>query len=735
MTRSKVLDEQRKRIGQACKGCQNRKQKCDGQTPCSGCEKRGHVCVYDPPRKRKNVPRSAKQDGIVPSSKGLANAFTMAYIKPEPGNSPPLPSPLGHGFFPHASYHSPSAISEWSNASEVPYESAIATRIPNQNSVSICGSSSASFLADIKRLILPISGSCHFTQSHDNLTRLGSNAHPQGLPNSVPLPDRDMAEQLVKLARQYSIHLVDILDEVTIHELLQTCYSSLPPQDPGSLCLLYLLFAAGSATLEAQKTAEYPDSGLVLSDHLRQADDYFYFAEATLMRIGGFDTFEVWMIQAWALMTTYSLAASKWNAADAYIGLAVRAAAVLGINQAAQGSSSLRAAAVEGKANAVHSKLWKCLFVLDSLVAALLGRQPQALTEQKCKPVAPGDYSSPSSSPSGRDECLEYNVASAKMIRKTIKLVYNQRHFPAERASTMLQQAQQYSPPLSPVCKQEQPHDDDAEESLATQHALLFRDYAKMLLSRPFFVQELCQSSKQKYDTTWKYISQACVFTAHQAVERMYEAHNQSRQFQNDYMWRPCLHTAVLVILTNQFFDLYKYENSDAIVGQAFFILELGSPRNPTEEGDLNSLYALRRLVDERKRRSLPMGRPTYLEMPPPYGNYEVQGDGVMSPPAFPTHDFAAAVACPDSTYCGPDGRRYSVQSMPSSDYLEPATGVGIGPLSAWGGGAMPGINLARCGSDAACYGFAVQQDGYDGDAMQVTQDYAAYPGQQLYLS
>lgn len=114
------------------------------------------------------------------------------------------------------------------------------------------------------------------------------------------------------------------MDESTIQELLRTSYSELPTQEPGSLCLLYLLFAAGSATLEAQRKPdikpEYPDSGSHLSDTVREADQYFDFVEATLIRIGKYEKFEVWMIQAWALMTTCSLAASKWNAADAYIG-------------------------------------------------------------------------------------------------------------------------------------------------------------------------------------------------------------------------------------------------------------------------------------------------------------------------------------------------------------------------------------------------------------------------------
>ncbi|KAM3498856.1 hypothetical protein MY10362_007842 [Beauveria mimosiformis] len=731
MTRSKVLDEQRKRIGQACKGCQTRKQKCDGQMPCSGCEKRGHMCTYDPLRKRKSVTRMPKQDGILPSSKGLSSPFSLQNVKLESGNSPPLRSPLGGNFLHHASYESPSATSEWSNAPDVPLDrcessAAAATRVSSQSSVYICGSSSASFIAEVKKLVLPLSGPCRFTQSHDNLAKLGSNARPQMLPKAVALPDRVMAEHLVKLAHQYSNHLVELLDESTIKELLQTCYSKPLEQEAGSLCLLYLLFAAGSVILEAQKKLDYSDRDPCSLDTTVKSEEYFEFVEAT-MRFGSYDKYEVWMIQAWALMTAYSLAASKWNAADGYIGMAVRAADVLGINHPPGATSR---APTDGKANALHTKLWKCLYVLDSLVAALLGRQPQTLKEDKTKPTVPADCSP--SSPVGRDGCLEFNVASAKTIRKTIKLVYNQRHFPAEKASSMLQQAQLYAPPNLAYLG-----DQDGVDHLATQHAVLFRHYTAMLLSRPFLIQELSQLSKMKYfersDTTWKYLSETCVVVAHQAVERISEALNQCRHFQNDYMWRPCLFTALLVILTNRFFDFCEYPNSEAIIARAFEILGLWSARNPTEDSELGSLRSLRRLVEERKRRSLPMGRPAYLDMAP-YAGYDVHGENRTSP-IFPLHDFAAA--CADSTYCDSDGRRYSVQSMPSPDYMESvAASAGVTPLTTtpWSG-PIPSISLPRCGSDAGCYSFAVQQDGYDGDAMQVTQDYTAYTGQQLYLS
>ncbi|OAA73907.1 Fungal transcriptional regulatory protein [Cordyceps fumosorosea ARSEF 2679] len=763
MTRSKVLEDQRKRIGQACKGCQNRKQKttpppalqlqapkqpqaretkasidkarqCNGQNPCLGCEKRGHNCSYDPPRKRKSVTRLLKHDGTAPSPVGQSNPYALqGIIKSEPGNSPPLLSPM---YLQHGQYDSPSAMSEWRSPSNPPdaqldrFEQLAATRVPGQPGLPFWGSSSASFLTEIKKLVFQVSGPCPFTEGETTPSRLGSNSRSQGLQNTVPLPPREVAEHLVNRARQYSNHLVEILEESTIQELLQSSYPNAPSQDsqvPGSTCLLYLLFAAGSLSVESQKGTEYPDQGLFPPDSLRSSDEYFDYAEATLMRIGGYETFEVWMIQAWALMTTYSLAVSKWNAADAYIGLAVRAADVLGINHV-PGSSSR--APSEVKANsALHAKLWRCLFVLDSLVAALLGRKPQALKEEKSKPTV-GAECAPSST-TGRDDHLTFNVASAKMIRKTIKLVYNQRHFPAERASSMLQQTLGLLPPsASPQ---------DGADALATEHAMLFRSYAAMLLTRPFFTQELYQaSSQQKHDTTWKYLSTTCVATAHQAVERIFKAYNQSPEFRNDYIWRPCLYTAVLIILTNQFFGFHKYHTAGNVVDQAFSILKLWDARNPTEEAELNSLSALRCLVEEQApRRSTPV----YFEVvaPGPYGappvpvGYDVPGDGGIGGPVFPTHDFA--VACVDSTtYCGPDGRRYS--AAPASDYMGATAPIGgIAQLNAWGGVALPSMNMVRCATDAGCYSFAMQQDGYDGDAMQVTQQYAAYPGQQPYLS
>ncbi|KAM3547316.1 hypothetical protein MY1884_009619 [Beauveria asiatica] len=142
----------------------------------------------------------------------------------------------------------------------------------------------------------------------------------------------------------------------------------------------------------------------------------------------------------------------------------------------------------------------------------------------------------------------------------------------------------------------------------------------------------------------------------------------------------------------------------------ASFLAEI---KSPTEEDELNSLFSLRRLVDEQTPRRLPaMGgvvgeEPIYVDMGPSGGaavGYDVPSAGSTD---------------------GGVGRCYS--AAPDQMDTVPVGATGIMQLGAWSAHASPSINLTHCASDAGCYGFAMQQDGYEGTAMQVTQDYTTY--------
>ncbi|KGQ08069.1 hypothetical protein BBAD15_g6603 [Beauveria bassiana D1-5] len=122
----------------------------------------------------------------------------------------------------------------------------------------------------------------------------------------------------------------------------------------------------------------------------------------------------------------------------------------------------------------------------------------------------------------------------------------------------------------------------------------------------------------------------------------------------------------------------------------ASFLAEI---KSPIEEGELNSLFSLRRLVDEQiLRKLLAMGgvvseEPIYVDIGPSRG---------------------AAVG-------------YDVPSAGSTDN-------GVGRCYSAAPDRMNTVPVGVTGMmQLGCYGFAMQQDGYEGNALQVTQEYTTY--------
>ncbi|KAJ3491017.1 hypothetical protein NLG97_g5674 [Lecanicillium saksenae] len=533
-------------------------------------------------------------------------------------------------------------MSDWSSAPDAPFrgfECDAAINMSSENPIIHYNASSSSFLNEIKKLVLPTSGPCPFTQDQSRVGP-GSNARLDTIPNHVSLPNQETAEHLVDLASQQS-----------------------------------------------------------------------------LLNNSGNEQVEPWKVQAWSLMATYYLASSHWETADSYMGLAVKAAHKLELNRSHEPCSP----ALGGtQMDDDDAKLLKCVFVLDSFVAALAGRQPQATTEEECSPRTLGNYNR--SSVCQDDECLDFNVASAKAIRKSLELVYRNGHFPAEAAFKLLQHTQSCSP-SSLNCD-------------GGEYAVMFRDYATMILTRMLFLEDLSFYSRQKClersGNGQNYFSQMCVDTAQRTVEQVCKMLHENQDSYNDYMWRPCLFTAVLILLTNQYFDFYTKPDLEATLSKAFEILERYAPRSSSEKIELQSLFSLHRLVEDRKQRPQPF-RP-YVNL----DRYHITGAAVKredNSPLFAPDDFAAANRDPAPSG-NIDERRVSTQSsLATSDYMEPENSPSA-HIGGWNLPSMePSFNFPRCGSDACFYGFPAQQGVYDSDFIQVSPEFTSYPEHQLYRS
>ncbi|KAF5530646.1 transcriptional regulatory [Fusarium mexicanum] len=84
MPRPKVRAEDRRRAVIACVPCQNSKKRCDTQTPCANCRRRGYVshCIYDPEaaRPRRKAQRRAMSRSSDITASGNDDCSSLDYI-------------------------------------------------------------------------------------------------------------------------------------------------------------------------------------------------------------------------------------------------------------------------------------------------------------------------------------------------------------------------------------------------------------------------------------------------------------------------------------------------------------------------------------------------------------------------------------------------------------------------------------------------------------------------------
>lgn len=67
MTRPKVAPDKRQRTAIACDSCKRRKQKCNGQSPCSNCSRRSLICTYGLSDSENNGSQSASKRRMLES--------------------------------------------------------------------------------------------------------------------------------------------------------------------------------------------------------------------------------------------------------------------------------------------------------------------------------------------------------------------------------------------------------------------------------------------------------------------------------------------------------------------------------------------------------------------------------------------------------------------------------------------------------------------------------------------
>jgi hypothetical protein len=343
-----IADKRRRyKCVQACTTCKRRKEKCDGNTPCARCVKRGvHAnCEY------RTIQHSigAQEDYVIPRNDAQTQQL------------PTIDSITSMGQRQDLDSHNPLTLvaSNASNAS-IP-ETARLIQDSKGKYMFIGDSANLALLQSIRGIVSNSIGTCPFIE--DPLRSSMVESVPEGLATWLHAADtqppiKPSLDEAVYLTRWYILAtncVLDLFDEGDLLGNLPGWLNDSSDQN-GALTTIYnLVFAIGAQTcLEDKDTVanRYFDYGRYLTAS--------YFMEDP----------SITTVQVCALITMYLLGSSRRNAAFMYLGTAVRAAYALGLHRY-DVSKLFSSAELE-----TRERTWKTMRILDLFMSASLGRPP-----------------------------------------------------------------------------------------------------------------------------------------------------------------------------------------------------------------------------------------------------------------------------------------------------------------------------------------------------------------------
>ncbi|KLU87868.1 hypothetical protein MAPG_06859 [Magnaporthiopsis poae ATCC 64411] len=434
MTRPRVPDDKRIRIAQACGFCKTRKQKCDGQRPCSLCirKKNADNCSYDgvnrfraaagPSAKRRlddptaavtppalpQPPSPVKTDSPSGSSMDASTPFSVAAmtsytpvggtgsasgLSPE-ANFPPPPivEAAAASASPHGNMRSadpapgagswseapPEGPSSWMDV-RIPAhlyatERMLGLSLPEGDTVNLLGCSSHLAYLDALRNVLEVTFMANPLLRPLDLRFRLMELRPSLAQPDVTLPvDLPGERETYVLVEEYLIHtygLLQVYDEEETMDLTVRSIIAEGNRDTRGRVLLYLTLALG-------RVLAGPEAEPIIRDI--DAEAYFQSANAMVSEWSK----DLWTVRALLLKCFYTLSVVRRNEGYEYIGRAGWLAQLLGMHREEHllmryddMMKNGRPWSFNPSTGRLRRNVWRSLLVLDRFVAAQLGRPP-----------------------------------------------------------------------------------------------------------------------------------------------------------------------------------------------------------------------------------------------------------------------------------------------------------------------------------------------------------------------
>ncbi|KAL5869311.1 hypothetical protein ACKVWC_010057 [Pyricularia oryzae] len=385
MPRPPVRPEDRQRVARACQTCKSSKKRCDGAQPCGSCSKKGlgDVCRYVPGRRgsshrsrRSAAGRSSRVGGEdVCDNDDLSDVASSpsaawgSYSESNPEVARVLPNPRVRGVIEEEGVDADDVLDGSNDTRSSSQQPAVMLSSSSGERVFIGDTAAISFLRFLQHTLKRHAGPSNFTDDQDT-QRLFEAADPDAV--SPAFQDDltfEVKEELTRCFLDVSSGLLDLFIPAELNQLLglsaqpTDCDRNEPPArrrpPEASLASLYLMIAIG-----AQCRGEGASDAAIAARYFTQARKMAF---DKMLQDPTLD-----LTRAFLLMAFYMLGACRRNSAFMYIGVASKAADILGLHIESQQRH------LKPDVRDARMRTSKSLRVLDVVCSSILGRRSSA---------------------------------------------------------------------------------------------------------------------------------------------------------------------------------------------------------------------------------------------------------------------------------------------------------------------------------------------------------------------
>ena len=537
----------------------------------------------------------------------------------EAGSGPLLQLPVSQaGGFPQSIPSRGTTVHSGPDEEAVIYSQSRMLQDPTGRVLYIGDSATLSFLQLLRMMVETVAGPSPFTNDPRRHKIVeGQYSLPSDFRHTHLLPDIQTALVLVDAFFINTHGLLQVFDRDRFLEDMEACYSDPFQVQPSWLCLLNLVFAIGltmATPLSGSPEALVVDK--LRSEHLDRAEVFYRNAKGLNDPMTGLEDQDFWSVQALLLMSVYMLAKTKRNTAFALLGMAARSAHALGLHR------EETMVIFSSEEQTQRKNLWKSIFVMDRLLSCSLGR-PTAISEDDCS----GDALRPSEPPfslhidpaPGLEQtgpcALDAAVRSCSVIGVILRKVYQQRKINTRLAQEIADICKLWPRALPSILHWRQAANASPSQGVAILHVNLFYCHSIILLTRPFFLYILNLETQRHVNQEhmgnrgprpylrMEKFSEACVIASTHTILLVQNAFDAGYLSRRNPAVIYFLFAATLVILSNEFAELYRVDASDTCIVNAISIMNYCAESDAQASRLVYILSTFRDVVTQQRTR------------------------------------------------------------------------------------------------------------------------------------